>query len=106
MWHWHKPNATIHIQINCHNFFGFNLLASWPNLRSVLSNLVPLFVSCNHSLGVHPVAPVGEDGLVVVPELVDDGSVRLLVLVGQVRLGLGGHASHGLKQNTLSQFIT
>merc|ERR1719150_2647211 len=44
---------------------------------------------------VHFVVPVGEDGLVVVPELVVDGAVRLLVLVHKVRLRLGGHPSLG-----------
>ena len=49
-----------------------------------------------HSLAVLSVEPVGQDGLVVVPELVDDRSVRLLVLEGQVRLGLGRHPPLGL----------
>ena len=58
--------------------------------------------SISNSLGVHFVVPVGEDGLVVVPELVDDRSVRLLVLVRQVRLRLGRHASLGLLKIILS----
>ena len=55
----------------------------------------------SNSLGVHFVVPVGEDGLVVVPELVDDGAVRLLVLVHKVRLGLGGHPSLRLRMKML-----
>ena len=86
---------VVHIDRYMDKWAHYNTHTTVSNILSHINHNECRFFS--NSLGVHFVVPVGEDGLVVVPELVDDGAVRLLVLVHEVRLGLGRHPSLGLR---------